>query len=341
MKTTLPLLLLLLATTALAEEPVRFPFSPFEGAKEGDWARYSWELKDGEDHHDGTWIWSVGRVTSESLSVKKCFQLNVLINPRDLHSETPRFAVDERPALADIFNFSRASKVENLATTDEKRKVGDEDLDCKKLRFTVTDAHSKDDYTVWLSPRVRGIGLVAFTQEIHIPGQNVRRETAEIEAYANADDRDARLPIDVFKDTREGDWTLLRTSWTDWKVVTWRVESADEKNVRLACGKRTVTIDRSRPPTVLELFGIPCAQHGLVVRDETFTHEGRTFPCKRVDGWNIDGPLRIRICPDVKGPGIVEVDASDGGVLFYLSVLGFGSKDKTEWGFNEKGFKNR
>lgn len=348
------LLLVLLATTALADDPARLPFSPFKEAQKGDWAFYGVEMREGAERKGdpfvrGSQTWDVQSVSSDSVTLTKAHRFATrVLRPKE---EKPTFTLSELPALTDYLGLDDPSaSVEDLATTDDKKTVQGRAFECKKLTFKVSNGTKKDDYTAWVSPALRGSGLVALEVIVHEAKRDVR---IDVELLAHGTGEKTELgsvaeiwlvPVNIGKTAAAGDWTAFKASAktakkTDEGVEVWRVEPGAGDQLVLSVGGKKVPLRKERSPSLHDLIGARGELENLKVAAEERTVLDTKFACTVVDADTKKGHLTLVLSPSVKGSGVLSVKISGPQGSVELEAAGFGSKEKTEWGKSESELK--
>jgi len=153
-------IVLFMALVAFADDGTKLPWNPFEKAATGDWETLASEVTS-QKKDDGK-ARVPERVTYEIRGAdEKEVKLGLEKVPA---SGDERISVvysrTETPSFEKL--LSLAGKVENVKTSEEKKKVGDRELACTRVAFTTKAPASKHDVsiTLWLSKDVKGIGLV-------------------------------------------------------------------------------------------------------------------------------------------------------------------------------------
>lgn len=164
----------------------RLPFNPFAEASEGDWMVFQ-VVTPGTAFVINTVHCKVTKVAGD--------ETTLLSTPLDAgssdvdESEEQTFSRKEAPDLV-RYVFGGATQVDlaDVKTSDDTRQLSDgKKLECKLLTFTVPhpeEAGSRVEVKVWISPQVKGNGMVAvelkggeLSSEIKLLGWGTAKET--------------------------------------------------------------------------------------------------------------------------------------------------------------------
>ncbi len=171
---------------------------------------------------------------------------------------------------------------------------------------------------------------------------------------------DPVLPVNPFADAKVGDWMVMVVTITPPdgsqmppeatapRIIEWRVNAVEGDDVVIAesePGGTEVnhrTFSSKQAPTVRHYLQFEDGTEVAIQKteDETRKLGDRELSCKKVTATEQDEEMRttmsVWICPDVKGGGLVAVEASvqapDGKVAVVFETKGFGHGDAAEWG---------
>jgi hypothetical protein len=159
------------------------------------------------------------------------------------------------------------------------------------------------------------------------------------------------LPIHPLAGAREGDWCVMECvlhsgNVTQRTLQRWTVAAVTSKDIQLAraLGKdeMTATVPLNEPPTIESYFDMKGQEvRDVSVSDETRKLGDRELACKKVafattqaGGPNLNATAWLS--SSVKGSGLValsiETSVDQKKVTIHFALLGFGSKEKTEYG---------
>jgi len=219
----------LLAPLAARAEDQKLPFNPYEKAQKGDWCILTGTFKRegaGEGKMSCANFARVTNVEGDKVSVEEQSQVGAI------EKAAKTFSTKETPTIASYFDL-KGGTVENVAVADDKRKICDKDLACKKLTFSWKHDGANDEISAWLSPEVK-CGLAAFTLKGSIKGKDkVELETQikmECAGCGNGDKKDmgdapddlldpdmlaapeeaCDLPFHPLAKAKKGDWCAIR-----------------------------------------------------------------------------------------------------------------------------------
>ncbi len=288
-KLVLALALFAAPLTAFADE-ARLPFNPFEKAEKGDWCVATGTFKREGAGEQKTACASYARITKvdgDEVVLSEQVQVGAV------ETATRKFSKKEAPTVVAYFDL-KEGEVSSVKVEDDKRKVCDKELACKKLTFVWKHDHSEDEVTAWLSTEVKAGGLVAFNLKGTLKGKvelatSIKMEcggcgTANDKTMGDSPDEllDAELlgepdealalPFDPFAKGKVGDWTALRVDneaegRTESGVLHFEVARLKKDAIELeATMKRvgrggrddssTIKIERDKPLNVLEYVSL-------------------------------------------------------------------------------------
>jgi hypothetical protein len=233
MKKLVLVLVLALVLVAHADDTT-LPFNPFEKAQKGDWCAHAGGLKADGANEKKLQLASQARVVS--------VEGDDVVLRESANEEKPTkttFSTKKAPTIEQLLGL-KDGKVTDVKVTDESRKLDDKkELACKKVTFTWTQAANKYEGTLWLSPEVKGGGIVALHLKGHekgigqggAKGKDGEEHKADLliesstklevtgwgngdkadwgespDADSGDDDAKLKLPLDPFANAKKGDW---------------------------------------------------------------------------------------------------------------------------------------
>jgi hypothetical protein len=202
------------------------------------------------------------------------------------------FSTKEAPTVAAYFDL-KDGQVEGFKVEDDKRKICDKELACKKISFVWKRKNGADEITAWLSPEIRAGGLAALTLKGKATGatKNELETTIKLECggCGTADKKDMgetaedlldgdllaepeevlELPFNPFAKVKKGEWAAIRLdvdegSRSETAVGNYEVIKAGKETVEIEAtlkGNRghddshTLEFSKGKAPNALEYLG--------------------------------------------------------------------------------------
>jgi hypothetical protein len=172
---------------------------------------------------------------------------------------------------------------------------------------------------------------------------------APLRADDKKTDTTTKLPVNVFADAKEGDWSTFVVSMkateageSRTSVMTWRVVSVgDDGAVKVtneSAGKeakdhRGNPFSTKEAPTVAKFCSDEIDEVSAPAA-EKLAHDGQTFECQKLALVADRGRKKwtIWLSADVKASGIVASTIVTGDRTVEIKLAGYGTKEKTLWG---------
>jgi hypothetical protein len=311
------LIVVALAAFARAQDPEdmagrKLPVHPLPGAAAGDWC----VLMGTAGSDSASFFSKVMRVEGTTAELRRR-QRNVPL----LDSETKLLLSTGEPPSLGQFLKKRHGIFRDLVVADETRTVGDKAFATKKVSFVWDKGEERCEITFWLSPEVKGSGIVAWnlvrsvdneppvTMKLEVAGFGTAEKTLFgksapelVDERTLADPLSWKpVPINPWTEARADDWATYRSSltWgeTERTTLECRIKAADKERVTVVtrdcgAGGRGDTVELSRglaplPVEILTCLHLSRDDSGPHLKDfkteaQKKTVNGREFACTRV-----------------------------------------------------------
>lgn len=284
-------LLAVLSSIALAEDhpgdgdkkfkrdrATKLPINPYADAKEGDWSTFivTQKAADTGETSLSIWTWRVASV-GEDGTVKVTTEHGGKDDSRKDHLGNP-FSTKEAPSVEKFFGDDVQ---EVTAATDEKVTHESQAFECKKLVFTADKATKT--WTVWLSPAVKGSGIVSGTMvkgqrtgELKLAGHGTKTKTEWGKTPEEAQKAIEKPVVEAALD--------LSTKEKLAEALLKALEADDKETFRKCVTKRILERQKDRFDEWFKVWKDDCARHKLTVemlaKKVAMTQEG--------DAWKLD-----------------------------------------------------
>jgi hypothetical protein len=167
------ILVLLLAGAALAQDPMRLPFNPWQSSRVGDWELLVVDAKfEGKNAAAAKKMFA--KLDSVTYRVRRVDATEVSIafeTSPELPSGEDRIATifsrTEAPAFDRLLSLT--GELTDVKATDEKRTIAGREFACTKFAYTtLTSKGVKCENAVWFSKDVKTFGLVEIVSVVPI-----------------------------------------------------------------------------------------------------------------------------------------------------------------------------